>query len=384
MKQNPNYILKYLKGVPYLLPYGQMIADHYRGTKINSTGVYLWELLEKDLTLEEVLTSAYAYFEPNPDDKSTFDRDITDFLNTLLSWRILLENAEKPEDTEDKKYLTIAGLHMKLAGFGAYLPAELSDFLTDAPARADMTIQLHAGMPTYNQNGRVLIRNPELHVMELSDKYILRLPQSPEILEMHIQKDGTHTAIYSMPVATLEYKEKLFHALRLPFLYLAQLHGMTAIHSASILYENRAWLFSAPSGTGKSTHADLWHQYADAWIINGDLNLLALDNDMPVIHGIPWCGTSGIYDTGTYALGGIILLRQAPDDSIRALPPDEQQLLISQRFISPSWTAELFTKNLMLAEQIADKSLICRLYCTKEKSAWETMKNRIDKYLEGN
>ena len=48
MKQNENFLLKELAGVPYLLPYGQMIADHKRGLKTNATGVYLWNLLETE------------------------------------------------------------------------------------------------------------------------------------------------------------------------------------------------------------------------------------------------------------------------------------------------------------------------------------------------
>ncbi len=382
MIQNPGYVLKELAGVPYLLPYGQMIADHYRGTKINNTGVYLWNLLADDRSIDEILSEAEAYFEPKPQELSAFRQEITHFLNTLISYGILLKNKNYVNNYRDIKYLTIAGLHLKLTNFHACFPGKFHAFLTEEPPHTDMTVCFHVGMPSYVQNGPMLLRNYELNVIELPDKYILILPQSPEILEVHIAKDGTHTDIYSMPILSDEYKEKLFHALRLPFLYLAQLHGMAAIHSASILYRDKAWLFSAPSGTGKSTHADLWNRYLNTKLINGDLNLLAYENETPVVHGIPWCGTSEIFDTSSYPLGGIILLKQAPTESIKELTEDEKQLLISQRFISPSWTADLFDKNLQVAEKIASNSLICRLYCTKEKSAMKTIKKRIDKYFE--
>ena len=218
--------------------------------------------------------------------------------------------------------------------------------------------------------------------MELAEKYILTLPQNPEITEIQLWKDGTRTDIYSIPLISDEYREKLFHAIRLPFLYLAQMNGMVAIHSASILYKEKAWLFSAPSGTGKSTHAALWNTNLNTKNINGDLNLLAFENEVPVVHGIPWCGTSGIYDTASYSLGGITLLKQAPTDHVRELTEDEKPLMVSQRFISPSWDVDMFEKNMKLAEEISSRSLICRLYCTKENSAMEIMKQRIDKYLE--
>lgn len=46
----------------------------------------------------------------------------------------------------------------------------------------------------------------------------------------------------------LSYTDNLFHAIRLFFLFIAQKKGLFAIHSASILYHDKAWLFSGHSG----------------------------------------------------------------------------------------------------------------------------------------
>lgn len=382
MIQNPGYVLKELAGVPYLLPYGQMIADHRRGTKINHTGLFLWNLLKNDMTLEEVIERAEAYFDPLPQEKTFFHQEITQFLDTLLAHGILLPTTDNPAPSHDTKYLTIAGLTLAFHDFHNCFPEQFNAFLTTEIQTVHMNVNFCVGMPAHPENGQMILRNYELNIMELADKYILTLPQNPEIMEMQLWKTGTRTDIYTMPLISEEYREKLFHAIRLPFLYLAQLHGMAAIHSASILYKDKAWLFSALSGTGKSTHAALWNKHLNTKNINGDLNLLAFENGIPVIHGIPWCGTSGIYDTASYPLGGISLLKQAPTDHIRELSEDEKILLVSQRFISPSWDVDMFEKNMRLAEQIISRILVCRLYCTKETSAMETMKQRIDKYLE--
>lgn len=384
MIQNPGYILKELSGVPYLLPYGQMIAEHRRGTKINNTGVYLWNLLATEHTMEEILFAAGKYYQVDAGDYADFEQEIRHFINTLLAHGILLQNhCHTSVCSNNIKHLCIAGLHLQLINFGDSFPEEFSAFtVSEPPLHVDLTISYHVGTPEQPENGTILLRNYELNVMELENKYIFTLPQTPEIFEMHLCKDGTAAEIYTIPLATREYKEKLFHAIRLLFLYVAQKHEMIAIHSVSILYRDKAWLFSAPSGTGKSTHANLWKDYLQIPTINGDLNLLAFENNTPVIHGIPWCGTSETYDTNTYSLGGIILLRQAPTDRIAELNPDEKQLLVSQRFISPSWTVELFEKNLSIAEKAVKQALVCRLNCTKEKSAMETVKQRIDKYLE--
>ena len=109
-----------------------------------------------------------------------------------------------------------------------------------------------------------------------------------------------------------------------------------------------------------------------------------MDDGMPVVHGLPWCGTSNRFDTATHPLGGIILLRRsAKGNHVEGLSLSEKILLTDQRLISPSWTPELFCRNLSLIRRIAPEVLICRLRCTKEPDAAEEMKKYIDRYLAG-
>ena len=383
MKQNSSYVLKELAGVPYLLPYGQMIADHKRGMKINETGKYFWNLLKNSMSMEEVLTIGKEHFEVEAENLSEFENDVKSFLNTLLAHNILLEdNRTTNIQTFDRKTVCIAGLYLNLVNFYTAFPEEFHAFLTDERTDADQTVTFYATHPYLLENGKVILRNFELNVMELEDKYIFNLPLAKDLHEIHLSKDGSKVDIYGVPTLSDTFKYDLFHALRLPFLYLAQKHHMAALHSVSVLYKDKAWLFSGSSGTGKSTHAALWQEYLNVPTINGDLNLLAFEGDKPVIHGIPWCGTSKIFDTHTHELGGIVLLRQAPRDSIKELAEDEKILSVSQRLISPNWTTELFETNMTFVDKLVKDILTSRLYCTKEQSALETMKKYIDAYLK--
>ena len=129
---------------------------------------------------------------------------------------------------------------------------------------------------------------------------------------------------------------------------------------------------------GKSTHTNLWKELLDTPIINGDLNLLSITDGQPVVHGIPWCGTSGIYDTKTYPLGGIILLNQAKENVIEELSADQKLLLLSQRLISPTWTQKQLETNLNLIEKLIASIAVCKLHCTKEKEVLEVIKPWVD------
>lgn len=383
MKQNPSYVLKELAGVPYLLPYGQMIADHKRGMKINETGKYFWNLLKTPMSMDEVLSLGKKYFEVEDEHYNEFEKDVKNFLNTLLAHNILLADKHSSNiQTFDCKTVCIAGLYLNLFNFYTAFPEEFNAFLTEDRMDADQTVTFYATRPYLLENGKVILRNIELNIMEFKDKYIFNLPLAKDIHEIHLSKDGTKVDIYGVPTLSDTFKYDLFHALRLPFLYLAQKHHMVALHSVSILYKDKAWLFSGSSGTGKSTHAALWQEYLDVPTINGDLNLLAFKEGTPVIHGIPWCGTSEIFDTNTHELGGIVLLKQAPRDYIKELTEDEKILFISQRLISPNWTIELFETNMTFVEKLTHKIMSCRLYCTKNQSALEVMQEHIDTYLK--
>ena len=379
MKQNPTYLLREIENVPYLLPYGQMIADRKRGMKINSTGIYLWKLLEQNLNMNELLTLSAAYYEIPDKELPSFQSDIKQFIQQLISYGIILDTDDtfSPSAQEDQ-YLSIAGLTLSLSGPTAAFPPQFNAFCIDAPPKVHLHINIQIGMPAFSQNGKVILRSKELVVLEQEEQYILLFPQSPTLAEIRLKKDASYALCYCIPPYDKRFHNELFHALRLVYLYLAGRHQMVALHSSSILYQDKAWLFSAPSGTGKSTHANLWRDLYNTPILNGDLNLLAIQNGLPVIHGIPWCGTSMLFDTQTHPLGGIILLKQAPADTIEELSHDQRILFVHQRLISPVWTPKQFDTNLSVIQEIADSVLICRLHCTKESSACKVMKAYID------
>ena len=412
MKQNPDYYLCELAGSPYLMPVGQAIADHKRGLKTNATGVYLWNLFQEERSLQEALALSAKHFEIPSGDFSSFREDITLFIRQLLHLEILTETTETKEpesaakqyiltsrnsiknslaETKEKEndvvtaktyFLSIGGLTLNLFCPETAFPPEFSGFLLDSPHQrvpeTQQTILLHSCLPEEETHKEVLLHNPELNILKSESAYLLHFPAAHRHLEIHLSKDGHTAHCYSLPPYDADFRYDFFHAIRLVYLFLAQKSGMVALHSASLLYRNKLWLFSGHSGAGKSTHTSLWNKLLGTPLINGDLNLIAHENGSPVVHGIPWCGTSGIFDTKSYPLGGIILLDKAQKTCVEHLANDRKILLVSQHLISPAWTKEHFEKNLRITEQIQQSVPICLLHCTKEDSSVAVIKEYLD------
>lgn len=95
-------------------------------------------------------------------------------------------------------------------------------------------------------------------------------------------------------------------------------YNALVMHAAVIETDGKAFAFSAPSGTGKSTHVGLWLKaFKDkARIINGDKPLLRLINDVLYVYGTPWCGKEGININTKVPLSSICFISRAKDNSI--------------------------------------------------------------------
>lgn len=381
MKQSSGYLLTTISGVPYLLPYGQNIAEHRRGIQLNETGAFIWNCLKTEQTQNSLKKMLCGHFHITPENLPEMERDLNEFLARLTALGIVSDEVQSSFLTDRNvtgRTFKIGGLYLNISGPEQSLSKEFDPFEVSSCPQPDLSIEIQNSELPELPPQALLLRNRELYILEGTDDYLLLFPMAKQLAGIHLDKDGSRARCYCRPPYDRQTVADLFHAIRLVYLYCAQKKNIFALHSASILYDGKAWLFSGPSGTGKSTHTNLWKDFFHTPVINGDLNLIALEGEMPVIHGLPWCGTSGISDTKSYPLGGIILLRQAPFNRVDVLAEHEKTLLVMQRLISPSWTGELLEKNIEFIETLVPKIYTGRLNCTKEKEAAEVMKRSID------
>ncbi len=102
-------------------------------------------------------------------------------------------------------------------------------------------------------------------------------------------------------------------------------HERMVLHSSCIARNGKAVLFSAPSGTGKSTHTGLWRErYPDTYYINDDTPILRLDKPGEVwACGSPWSGKEHLNRNVQVPLSGIVFLEQGKNNTITPLSKAE-------------------------------------------------------------
>ena len=62
MRRNNEFFLKRIADKTYILPVGQMVADHYKSVLVNSVGEYIWNLLDDDISVSEIKQKCINFF----------------------------------------------------------------------------------------------------------------------------------------------------------------------------------------------------------------------------------------------------------------------------------------------------------------------------------
>lgn len=154
------------------------------------------------------------------------------------------------------------------------------------------------------------------------------------------------------------------------------------LHSSFICYNGSGVLFSAPCGTGKSTQAELWNQFCNADIINGDRAGLRKADGGWTAFGLPYAGSSGIYRNESAPLAAIVVLRQAKENKIRRLSPLEAVKHLLPEISSHRWDRNYMADLLSLVSSLVDEVPVYMLECLPDEDAVALTKSTIFKEIE--
>lgn len=150
-------------------------------------------------------------------------------------------------------------------------------------------------------------------------------------------------------------------------------------HGSSIAVDNEAYLFTAVSGTGKSTHARLWKEYLGerAVMINDDKPLLRVDDEGVTVFGTPYNGKHRLGSNIAVPLKAICILTRDKTNHIEKITKKQAYATLLQQTYRPADPLQL-AKTMTLLDGLSDRVKLYLLGCNMDieaaKISYEGMK----------
>lgn len=131
-------------------------------------------------------------------------------------------------------------------------------------------------------------------------------------------------------------------------------YDRVVFHGASIEYEGNGYIFTAVSGTGKSTHIKLWQEFLGndkVQIVNGDKPILHITDCGTTVYSTPYAGKEGWQNHSSAPLKAICVLRRGTENRIVKAKPSEVLTDVFKQVYRP-YNAQSAVKTLELVDKL--------------------------------
>ena len=150
-------------------------------------------------------------------------------------------------------------------------------------------------------------------------------------------------------------------------------HGVLFIHASQIGLGDKGILFTAPSGTGKTTQAKLWHKFRGAELLCNDRTL----TDGHLTYGFPTDGSEPVITGERRSLGAIVVLQQAPQNTVRRLRPREILLQLLPQIVLDTWDPAAAPAAMELILNLIPQTPVYLLRCTPDEHAVQCLEQQL-------
>lgn len=227
--------------------------------------------------------------------------------------------------------------------------------------------------------GRLIANRPDLAVFEqdgLEMRYI-GSPGGEGYYACAIEEDETHTRVLlARGAENMTWVDPMFLSL-----FSMERHMMRrdhlVLHCAYMQRGESAILFSAPSGTGKTTQATLWEKHRGTRVVNGDKALLVKRDGVWTANGWPVCGSSGVCHNEGMPIRAIVMLSQGKENAIRSLSPFQAFTQIYSQITINFWNRQAQQRAMDLIEDLVTRVPVYHLACTISEEAVACLENAL-------
>ena len=149
-------------------------------------------------------------------------------------------------------------------------------------------------------------------------------------------------------------------------------------HGSVIAVDGQGFLFTAKSGTGKSTHTALWREYLGdkAIIVNDDKPMLKITDSGVIAYGTPYNGKHRLGCNTSVPLKAICILTRGENNSIVRIDKSEAYAMLLQQVYRPQVPVQM-AKTLKLVDRMAASVELYKLACNMDIEAAEIAYNTM-------
>lgn len=210
----------------------------------------------------------------------------------------------------------------------------------------------------------LLVEVPETeNMVSRCEKYAVCSEAKPDIvLKKELYKLSNYPTLSEQDAIYMESGGQFYS--RLLFV------GGLMLHSSALEYEGKAYLFSGPSGMGKSTHTRMWQKAFGDGVrtLNDDKPALRCIDGTWYAYGTPWCGKDGININDKAPVAGICFLRRGNENAIRRLSKFEATGAIMSQTLG-AVNEKILSLLLKTVEKVVEDIPVYELKCLPDVAA---------------
>ena len=147
-------------------------------------------------------------------------------------------------------------------------------------------------------------------------------------------------------------------------------------HGSVVAVDGEAYLFTAKSGTGKSTHTRLWRKMFGerAVMVNDDKPLLKIQEDGVLVCGTPWDGKHKLSTNCMLPLKAICALERGEENEIHPISAGQALPMVMQQSHRPGNVLKYMDVVDMLTQRVKFYQLRCNMDPEAARISYEAMK----------
>lgn len=170
------------------------------------------------------------------------------------------------------------------------------------------------------------------------------------------------------------------NALMLMYAFAAADKDTLLVHSSVIKNKGKGYLFLGKSGTGKSTHSNLWIKHIEgSELLNDDNPIIRIYDDEILVFGSPWSGKTPCYKNDNAEIGAFVQIKQAPENSIQRNRPLQAFAVLLPSMSAMKWDKQIYNSICNSVGRLIERVSLYTLRCRPDQEAAEMCHAEVTK-----